>query len=166
MAPRIRALSVFLLLLPLLISIRAHAEEFDLPADVVALAKEYATEDITDELIQAVIWTESRGISDAVSADGLNVGLMQLHVWYFTGDLTDPENNVKQGAEYLQSLFDKYGDLNVALMAYHGEGDLTKASSYYSRSILQLSQEIRIKAIEAAIKKYNLKMRNAWRFIR
>lgn len=163
MAPYIRAIATALLLLPLLISIRSKAEEYHLPAEVVELADQYATDDISSSLIQAVIWTESRGVPDAVSADGYNIGLMQLHVWYFTGDLTDQENNVRQGAEYLQSLYDRFGDLSVALMAYHGESDLTKEPSYYARSIQDLAQEIRRKRQGEALKQYNAKMKKAWR---
>lgn len=145
---------------------RASAEEFSLPAEVVELADQYATDDISSSLIQAVIWTESRGRSDAVSADGYNIGLMQLHVWYFTGDLTDPENNVEQGVVYLQSLYERYGDLSVALMAYHGERDLTKEPSYYARSIQDLAQEIRRKRQDEGLRRFNAKMQKAWRLFR
>lgn len=145
---------------------RASAEEFSLPAEVVELADQYATDDISSSLIQAVIWTESRGRSDAVSADGYNIGLMQLHVWYFTGDLTDPENNVEQGVAYLQSLYERYGDLSVALMAYHGERDLTKEPSYYARSIQDLAQEIRRKRQDEGLRRFNAKMQKAWRLFR
>lgn len=141
MARHLRAIGLLLVLL-ILWSARAKAEAFILPYEARVLSEKYQTADISKELIQAVIWIESRGKSDAISADGLNIGLMQLHVWYFTGDLTDPENNVEQGAAYLQDLYDRYGDLSVALMAYHGERDLTKEPSFYARSIQDLAQQI------------------------
>lgn len=156
-----KSLRLLALIVPLVFSIRASAEEFRLSDDVKALADEYETEDIPSELIQAVIWTESRGVTDVVSADGYNVGLMQLHVWYFNGDLTDPANNVRQGAEYLQSLFDTYGDISKALMAYHGEGTVNKPPSYYARSITALAAQIRLNKRDKAIKAINAQMQAA-----
>ena len=129
----------------LFISITAKAENFYLSQDVVELADKYATDDIPSELIQAVIWAESRGKPEATN--GLNHGLMQLHEWYFTGDLYEPDNNVKQGAAYLQGLYDTYNHLPTILMVYHGESNAVskgKSGNYsgYAQGIITMASEI------------------------
>lgn len=101
--------------------IRGHARNYDLdPA-----------------LLAAVIYTESRFDPSARSSAGA-VGLMQLlpetakGIALRTGgdrfvvsDLLDPEINVRYGAWYLDHLRDRYGDMRLALAAYHaGQGNV------------------------------------------
>jgi soluble lytic murein transglycosylase len=101
--------------------IRGHARNYDLdPA-----------------LLAAVIYTESRFEPSARSSAGA-VGLMQLlpetakGIALRTGgdrfvvsDLLDPEINVRYGAWYLDHLRDRYGDMRLALAAYHaGQGNV------------------------------------------
>jgi soluble lytic murein transglycosylase len=101
--------------------IRGHARNYDLdPA-----------------LLAAVIYTESRFDPSARSSAGA-VGLMQLlpdtakGIALRTGgdrfvvaDLLDPEINVRYGSWYLDHLRNRYGDLRLALAAYHaGQGNV------------------------------------------
>jgi soluble lytic murein transglycosylase len=103
--------------------IRAHAETYDLdPA-----------------LLAAVVYTESRFDADARSSAGA-IGLMQLlpdtarGIAVRTGgdrfvvsDLLDPEINVRYGSWYLRNLIRRYGDVRVALAAYHaGQGNVDR----------------------------------------
>lgn len=131
----------------LLFSFWSSAETFSLSEDIVLLCEQCETEDISSALIQSVIWFESRGVSDAVSADGKNIGLMQLHISYFEGDLTDPLNNIRQGAEYLQQLYDSSQVMEIALMQYHGENDPKGKYeagnvSQYANQIMELKNQI------------------------
>lgn len=88
-------------------------------------------------LLAAVIYRESKFDPNAVSEAGA-VGLMQLlpetakGIATYTGgskfrveDLRDPEINVRYGSFYLRRLIRKYGDLELALAAYHaGQGNV------------------------------------------
>ncbi|MFN8223764.1 MAG: lytic transglycosylase domain-containing protein [Gaiellales bacterium] len=101
--------------------IRTHARNYDLdPA-----------------LLAAVVYTESRFNPKAVSEAGA-IGLMQLLPEtargiavrtggdaFVTDDLYDPEINVRYGSWYLRNLVRKYGDVRIALAAYHaGQGNV------------------------------------------
>jgi soluble lytic murein transglycosylase len=82
-------------------------------------------------LLAAVIYVESKFHAHAKSSSGA-IGLMQLlpstahgialHTGgskFQTGDLYNPEINVRYGAWYLRHLLDKYGDEQEALAAYN-----------------------------------------------
>ena len=101
--------------------LRAHGENYDLdPA-----------------LLAAVVYAESR-FDPSARSDAGAVGLMQLLPdtargialrtggdRFVTTDLLDPEINVRYGAWYLDHLRDRYGDLRLALAAYHaGQGNV------------------------------------------
>ena len=86
-------------------------------------------------LLAAVIDVESKFRADARSGSGA-IGLMQLlpstahgiavrtgGTSFRTGDLYDPEINVRYGAWYLRHLLDKYGDESTALAAYNAGQD-------------------------------------------
>ena len=87
---------------------------------------------VPEELIYAVIRTESDFDSGAVSSAGA-VGLMQLMPETFkwltdeilfehmeSGMIYDPETNIRYGTYYLSRLYDRYGNWEVALAAYNG----------------------------------------------
>jgi soluble lytic murein transglycosylase len=90
-------------------------------------------------LLAAVVYVESRFDPNAESAAGA-VGLMQLlpdtakgialrtgGTRFVVADLRDPEINVRYGAWYLQHLLERYGDLELALAAYHaGQGNVDR----------------------------------------
>lgn len=98
-------------------------------AEVEASAKEF---DVDENLIYAVIYTESGFREDVVSNAGA-VGLMQLmpdtftwlqekldgEVRYTADDLKDPAVNIRYGVYYLSYLTRLYGDVPTALAAYN-----------------------------------------------
>jgi soluble lytic murein transglycosylase-like protein len=87
------------------------------------VTKAAAVEQVSADLIRAVIHQESGGRPCAVSPAGA-MGLMQLMPGT-AGDLgvpdsLEPEANVMGGAKFLKKLLDRYsGDLNRALGAYN-----------------------------------------------
>jgi soluble lytic murein transglycosylase len=95
--------------------------------------------DLDPALLAAVVYVESRFDPSAESAAGA-VGLMQLlpetakGIAVRTGgdrfvvaDLRDPEINIRYGAWYMRHLRDRYGDLELALAAYHaGPGNVDR----------------------------------------
>jgi hypothetical protein len=95
------------------------------------------TNALSPNLINAVIWVESRFQPEAKSPAGAR-GLMQLmpataaELARFMGKHRaapyDPEFNVAAGSLYLKKLLDKYhGDVRLALAAYHaGAGNVDK----------------------------------------
>lgn len=99
-------------------------------------------------MLIAVIERESSGRADAVSENGKCIGLMQLSSKYFEGDLTDPENNIRQGATFLIELFDRYeDDFGLVLMKYHGEKNAVKKAkegkvSKYAKTIMSRVEEL------------------------
>jgi soluble lytic murein transglycosylase len=101
------------------------------PREYEEYVEKYASEfSVPEALVYAVIHTESNFDANAVSSAGAN-GLMQLipetMTWLSkklgekepTGDILDPETNIKYGTCYLQYLYEKFGDWNTALAAYN-----------------------------------------------
>jgi soluble lytic murein transglycosylase len=96
-----------------------------------------ANHDLDPALVAAVVYVESRFDPNATSAAGA-IGLMQLlpetarGIALRTGgdrfvvaDLRDPEINIRYGSWYLDHLRAKYGDVSLALAAYHaGQGSV------------------------------------------
>jgi soluble lytic murein transglycosylase len=88
-------------------------------------------------LLAAIVYVESRFDPNAQSPAGA-IGLMQLlpetakGIALRTGgdrfvvaDLRDPEINVRYGAWYVDHLRDRYGEMPLALAAYHaGQGNV------------------------------------------
>ena len=108
---------------------------------------------ICPELLEAIIETESWGVSDVTNKDC--IGLMQVSkIWHKdrmkklgVTDLFDEESNIHVGTDYLYDLFVKYEDPAVVLMEYHGESNaLQKAEqgivSDYAKGILERSAEL------------------------
>lgn len=77
---------------------------------------------VSDRLIEAVAWTESRFNAEAVSPKGAR-GVMQLMPGTARGlgvDARDPAQNIRGGAAYLRSLLDQFdGDIVKTLAAYN-----------------------------------------------
>ncbi len=93
---------------------------------------------VPEDLVYAVIRTESSFNPDATSRVGAK-GLMQLMPdtldWLSrlldeekpTGEITDPETNIKYGTYYLRHLYDRFDDWDTAIAAYNaGHGRVTK----------------------------------------
>ena len=96
-----------------------------------------ANHDLDPALVAAVVYVESRFDTNAESEAGA-IGLMQLlpdtaegialrtgGSNFVTADLRDPDINVRYGTWYLEHLYRRYGDMRVALAAYHaGQGNV------------------------------------------
>ena len=102
--------------------------------------------DVPEALVYAVIRTESNFDPEARSNVGA-IGLMQLMPdtldWLArlldeeapTGEITDPETNIKYGTYYLRHLYDRFGNWDTAIAAYnagHGRVALWIKNSEYS----------------------------------
>ena len=102
------------------------------PREYSTYVEKYAKQyDVPQNLIYAVIRTESDFQADAVSAVGA-VGLMQMMPSTFRwlsddmlgeyledGMLYDAETNIRYGVYYLRRLYDRYGDWLTACAAYN-----------------------------------------------
>jgi soluble lytic murein transglycosylase len=88
-------------------------------------------------LLAAIVYVESRFDPNAQSAAGA-IGLMQLlpetaegiaertgGERFVVADLRDPEINIRYGSWYVDHLRERYGELPLALAAYHaGQGNV------------------------------------------
>lgn len=106
-------------------------QKFLYPREYSEYVTKYSAEyDVPESLIYAVILAESGFDADAKSGAGA-VGLMQLMPdtleWLSrlldeetpTGDILDPETNIKYGTYYLRHLIDRFGNTETALAAYN-----------------------------------------------
>ena len=123
---------------------------YPMPEQYVSAIKASADEySVPETLIFAVIRTESKFKSDAISEAGA-VGLMQMKPDTFfwlsgkTGEdfsdenlLYNPEISIKYGTYYLSWLYSRYGSWETALAAYnagHGKVDEWLGNSEYSKN--------------------------------
>ena len=122
--------------------------------------REAAAHGLDPELVNAVIWVESRFRPEAKSSAGAR-GLMQLmpataaHLAKQLGERRpkahDPEFNIKAGSYYLSRLLERFdGDERLAVAAYNaGPGNVAKWQSQgkelpdYSRSYVSKVNEAR-----------------------
>lgn len=110
---------------------------------------------ICPELIQAQIFYESSNRRDVISRWG-DVGYMQVNPkWQVERmenlgviDLTDGYSNILVGCDLLYELFQKYGEVEIVLMAYN-EGEEAAVRKYdsgrvsdYARNIMELSENL------------------------
>ncbi|HZI94204.1 MAG TPA: lytic transglycosylase domain-containing protein [Patescibacteria group bacterium] len=136
-----------------------------------SVAEESRRQEIDPRLLLAVIFSESRFRTDAVSEKGA-IGLMQLLPstaedlaaqldleWGGDARLLDPRTNIALGAYYLKQLMDTFDDnVNLALTAYNkgpgyvqkmqasGEIETTAAnfpSSYAERVVMRMDSRSR-----------------------
>jgi soluble lytic murein transglycosylase len=103
------------------------------PMKYSGLISEYSEKyNLDPYLVTAVINAESNFKPDAVSHANAR-GLMQISVktgkWaagklemksYGSDDLFDPETNIQIGCWYLSSLYEEFGDMELALASYNG----------------------------------------------
>lgn len=118
-----------------------------------------AAHDLDPQLINAIIWVESRFVADAKSPAGAR-GLMQLMPATAAGLAKqmgerrprsyDPAFNVDAGSYYLRRLLDRFdGDLQLALAAYNaGAGNVNKWTSS-GRGLPDFSRDYVAKVLEA-----------------
>jgi soluble lytic murein transglycosylase-like protein len=128
----------------------------DLQLHIIAQAEQYG---LDPAIVFAVIWKESRYFYTASGDNDESLGIMQIkqkfHQWRMdclgVTDLLDPYQNVMVGCHLLGEKFQKYGDIEMALMIYNaGEtGAKTKwfdkgiYSNKYSQAILAKAEELR-----------------------
>lgn len=125
----------------------------EVPDNVRTACEKYGEEyNIAPELLEAIIWHESR-YTPGVYA-GSCKGLMQVNVTYHQDrmkklgvtDIFDVDGNIHVGADYLAELFTLYEDPAVVLGFYHGESNaIWKANnnklSPYTKSVLKKAAE-------------------------
>lgn len=95
---------------------------------VLPFVQKYAAKSsLHPALILAMIEKESNFNPNVVSSAGAT-GLMQLMPQYATGNLYDPENNIRQGIAKIASYLKRFNNnLTLALAAYNwGIGNATK----------------------------------------
>lgn len=107
---------------------------------------------IAPELLIAIIEPESGGDADAVNSETGCMGLMQLHPKYADyylakagcNDPFNPEHNIRAGCEILTEKFEKYIDLPLVLMKYHGESKATSRfkSGKYSKYCIAIMKRM------------------------
>ena len=135
------------------VAMRTVPMDVNLQKHVYETARQYG---LDWTLLMAVIQQESQ-FDIYAKSDAGDFGLMQINrinhptlsVTLGIHDFMDPYDNVRAGAYMLRDLFDKYGDVNKVLMAYHmgesGAASLWEQGIYetgYSRSVLRIRQEL------------------------
>lgn len=132
--------------------VNAQSSEFTLSDEIIGYCEDVGQEYcIAPELLMAIIERESMGKADAEN-DGC-IGLLQINEkWHkdrmkhlMVTDLYDPYSNILVGADYLMELADKYGDVALVLMVFHGEKDALEKNeqgiiSNYAKEILERSE--------------------------
>lgn len=117
---RIAAGAVITALIAFLSGQTVQARQTYVNNEIIDLCDKYGAEyDIDKYFLIAVVECESSGNPNAVSYNGQYIGLMQLNKDTFSGDLTNADNNVMQGAKYIDTLRSR------------NEGNAIKAYSYY-----------------------------------
>jgi soluble lytic murein transglycosylase-like protein len=98
------------------------ATDTALPPITQAMSRAAARHRISPQLLEALVWQESRWHADAVSPKGAR-GLTQLMPGTARSmgvDPRDPAANLDGGAHYLRLMLDHFdGDLELALAAYN-----------------------------------------------
>lgn len=122
-----------------------------IPEEIQNVCVKYGEEyGICPELLMAMVEKESSGRPDA--ENGGCKGLMQISDrWHKdrmerleVTNIYDVDGNIHVGADYLAELFEKYEDVGIVLMVYHGEKNAaTKTElSDYADWILTRSAEM------------------------
>lgn len=124
-----------------------------IPEEIQKLCFEIGEEyHIAPELLIAIIERESGGKVNAKNKTSGCMGLMQLHPKYAEyylskANATDPfnaEDNIRAGCEILIEKFEKYKDLPLVLMKYHGESNATSKyeSGNYSKYCISIMERM------------------------
>ena len=143
------ALAIFLLT-PLTTDARSYVDD-ETPIEIQIAANKWGGEyNICPELIIAICYQESKFNEKAVNPDGTCYGVMQIQVKSHTDrmkrlgvtDLTDIDQCVHVGADYLAELFERYEDTAIVLGMYHGESKAQEEISAYTDAILTNSERL------------------------
>ena len=128
----------------------------DLQLYIIGLGERFG---IDPAIIFAQIWKESRFNPNSVGDGGASLGLMQIQSKWHSGwmkllncpDLLDPYQNVKVGIHILADHYQRYGDIEMALVAYNAgstgayKNYFSKGvySSKYSSAVMEKAEELR-----------------------
>ena len=140
----------------------AGAKPFDSPLEahlqryIIHLGEEAG---IDPKVILGIIYIESSYNADSIGDNGRSFGLMQIQRrWHEERiarlnvmDLLNPYDNVRVGIDYISELYEKYGDIEMALVAYNAgptgawEHWFSKGicTSEYSRKVMEASKNIK-----------------------
>lgn len=133
----------------LLIPTKAYALDFMYADDIYTMAEEISKPyNISPELVQAIIWTESRYATDAVNKNCK--GLMQVNEKCHKDrmdrlgvtDLYNPYDNIRVGVDYLSELYMMYEDTGVVLDMYNGLSVSSNKVSAYTKQITELAYDL------------------------
>lgn len=133
------------------------------PAMTQAVNQAAARHRISPQLLEALIWQESRWHTDAVSPKGAR-GLSQLMpgtARLLGVDARDPAANLEGGAHYLRLMLDRFGgDVELALAAYnagpakveraHGIPAITETRNYVASVMNRLGGHALLSCVNIA----------------
>lgn len=124
----------------------------EVPADIEEFCIKYGKENgIAPELLEAIIWKESRFQPEAVNRSCK--GLMQVNTGCHkkrmdrlgVSDIYDPEGNIAVGSDYLRELFEANEDTATVLELYNGDGSAaadTTRDSAYAKKVMAISNAL------------------------
>ena len=126
----------------------ADAEEFARPDLIPYIEEVAAGYGVSPELIEAMIETESGGISTV--RNGTCIGLMQVSTrWHrdraaaLGVDMTTDQGNILTGVDYLMEIAAEEEDLYYVLATYNGQSNAAPGkSSGYAEKILNRAEEL------------------------
>lgn len=103
---------------------------------------------IPPEIIIAMIERESRFNANAIGDNGNSFGLMQIQPYWHSQrmaklgctNLLDPIQNVKVGIDLLGELYNRYGNIGLALTAYN-TGNIKNGLNNYAKAIIARANE-------------------------
>ena len=124
------------------------------PEEIERICIQYGKENgIAPELLEAVIWKESRFQPEVVNAAGTCHGLMQISKGSHRNrmdrlgvtDLYDPESNIAVGTDYLRELFEANEDVATVLELYNGDGSAAgdpNRDSGYAKKVIAIANAL------------------------
>lgn len=124
----------------------------NVPPEIEALCIQYGKENgIAPELLEAIIWKESRFQPAAVNRSCK--GLMQVNTGCHkkrmdrlgVSDIYDPEGNIAVGSDYLRELFEANEDVATVLELYNGDGSAAEdpnRDSGYAKKVMAISNAL------------------------
>ncbi len=124
----------------------------EVPEEIEELCEYYGNKyKIAPELLEAIIWKESRFQSDAVSPSGACKGLMQINIKSHiermeklkVRNIFDPAANIAVGSNYLNDLLND-NSIEIAIMLYNGDSNAYKNGyiSSYTKEVLDISEAL------------------------
>lgn len=152
---KVFAVTAAVLMLQSSITGQARANiDTEVPIEIQIACNKYGAEyNIAPEILEAIIYTESRYIPTV--SNSTCKGLMQINEPAHkqrmkdleVKDIYDIDGNIHVGADYLGELFEQYEDIGIVLGLYHGEKNAVKNGrngklSSYTQAILKKAEEL------------------------